>query len=57
MNAVVPSRHFAHAHHWGIKAALAELPLSSNPYRTPKDRAAWVAGYHQASAPALIINR
>ncbi|MBB3938656.1 ribosome modulation factor [Novosphingobium fluoreni] len=37
-----------HAHHWGIKAAQAELPESSNPYRTSQTRAAWLAGYRQA---------
>jgi hypothetical protein len=37
--------------HWGIKAAQAGLPLSSNPYRAPQTRAAWEAGHRQMSAP------
>jgi len=33
------------AHFWGIKAAQAGIPLSSNPYASPQQRAAWEAGY------------
>jgi hypothetical protein len=33
--------------HWGIKAAQAGLPLSSNPYRAANTRAAWDAGHRQ----------
>jgi hypothetical protein len=42
------------AHHallWGIKAAQAGLPLSSNPYRSPSERAAWQSGYRRISEP------
>ncbi|WP_170066032.1 ribosome modulation factor [Novosphingobium guangzhouense] len=33
------------AHFWGIKAAQAGIPISSNPYASPQQRAAWEAGY------------
>jgi hypothetical protein len=33
--------------HWGIKAAQAGLPITSNPYRAPSTRAAWEAGHRQ----------
>jgi len=33
--------------HWGIKAAQAGLPMSSNPYRAASHRAAWAAGHRQ----------
>lgn len=45
------------AHHWGIKAAQAELPLTSNPYRTPQTRAAWLAGYRQEQNAAGVLAR
>jgi hypothetical protein len=35
--------------HWGIKAAQAGLPLSSNPYRAPGTRSAWDRGHRQMS--------
>lgn len=34
------------AHFWGIKAAQAGIPISSNPYASPRQRAAWEAGYN-----------
>jgi ribosome modulation factor len=34
------------AMHWGIKAAVAGLPESSNPYRSPNERNAWLRGYN-----------
>jgi hypothetical protein len=37
--------------HWGIKAAQAGLPFSSNPYRAPSTRAAWEAGHRQINHP------
>jgi ribosome modulation factor len=46
-----------HAHRWGIKAAQAALPESSNPYRTPQARAAWLAGYRQAAEPVRMALR
>jgi len=35
---------------WGVKAAQAGLPLSSNPYRSPETRSAWEQGYRQIAA-------
>jgi ribosome modulation factor len=45
------------AHRWGIKAAQAALPETSNPYRTPQTRAAWLAGYRQGIEPARMALR
>ena len=41
------------ARFWGMKAAQAELPLTSNPYRTSATRAAWIAGYKQARPQSI----
>jgi ribosome modulation factor len=46
-----------HAHRWGIKAAQAALPETSNPYRTPQARAAWTAGYRQGVEPLRVALR
>jgi ribosome modulation factor len=46
-----------HAHRWGIKAAQAALPETSNPYRTPQTRAAWLAGYRLAIDPVPAVRR
>ena len=40
----------AHAALWGRKAAREGLPVSSNPYRTPEDRQAWLKGHNEESA-------
>jgi len=46
-----------HAHRWGMKAAQAALPETSNPYRTPQSRAAWLAGYRLALDPPAFASR
>jgi ribosome modulation factor len=48
----------AQAHRWGIKAAMAGLPATSNPYLNPQARAAWLQGYNQAnSQPSIARTR